>query len=144
MTSWPEAMGWGFWNLKKAVTWDLNSELESQDLGLDEASRFSELAEARSVVCGGSAVRGEVRWKSQHRKKLCLSLPMLKNLRLKNVIKFSYLNQRKRVVGVLSIFGFLYAYLCEYLDRIFEPIYITTVLFVYLKFVMIKILQWKS
>ena len=46
---------WEFWNLKKKkkiVSWDLNSEQESWDLGLDDASRLSELAEARPVVCG--------------------------------------------------------------------------------------------
>ena len=44
MTSCPEAIGWGFWNLKKTVSWDL---------GLDEGSRFLELTEARPAVCGG-------------------------------------------------------------------------------------------
>ena len=33
------------------------------------------------------AAHGGVRWKSQHRKKLCLSLLMSKNLKLKKVIK---------------------------------------------------------
>ena len=42
---------WGF--EKKAVSGDLNSERVSWDLGLDEANRFSELAEARPVICGG-------------------------------------------------------------------------------------------
>ena len=53
---------------------------------LAEGRRFSELAEARPVVCGRAA-RGGVRWKSQHRKKLCFSLLMSKNLKLKKVNK---------------------------------------------------------
>ena len=48
----------GIW--KNAVSWDLNSERKSWDLGLDEASRLSELAEARPVVCCGGAERGGV------------------------------------------------------------------------------------
>ena len=70
MTSCPEAMGWGFWTLKKNRSWDLD---------LDEESRFSELADARPVVCGGVP--------HVDRNKLCLSLLMSKNLKLKKVNK---------------------------------------------------------
>ena len=42
--------------------------------------------QARPVVCGGAACGG-VRWESLHRKKLCLSLLMSKNLKLKKVNK---------------------------------------------------------
>ena len=46
MTSYPEAMGWGFWVIfeKKGVSWDRN---------LEEASWFSNLDEASTVVCYG-------------------------------------------------------------------------------------------
>ena len=72
-------------------------------MGLDEESRFSELAEARPVVCGGDRTWWG-RWKSQHRKKLCLSLLMSKNLKLIKVIK-SFVSE-----PISSVFGFLYAY----------------------------------
>ena len=67
----------GIWK-KKTGSWFLD---------LDEASRFSELAEARPVVCGGVPHVVGIRWKSQHRKKLCLSLLMSKNLKPKKVKK---------------------------------------------------------
>ena len=99
MRSCPEARGWGFWNLKKTVSWDM---------GLDEESRFSELAEARPVVCSGGAARGGLRWKSQNRKKLCLSLLMSKNLKLKKVIK-SFVPEPKESRQVFRVFS---DYLC--------------------------------
>ena len=49
MTSCPEALGILEFEKKKTVSWDLNSERVSWDLGLDEESRFSELAERRPV-----------------------------------------------------------------------------------------------
>ena len=52
------------------------------------------------------AARGGVRWKSQDRKKLCLFLLMSK----KKVNKSFVPEPKKRVVNVLSVFGFLYAY----------------------------------
>ena len=76
---------------KKTVSWDLGS---------DEASRFSELAEARPVVCGGVPHVVGVKWKSQHRKKLCLSLLMLENLKLKKVNKSFIPEPKKRIVSV--------------------------------------------
>ena len=74
MKSCPEALR----ILEFELSWDLNSK---------RGSWFSELAEARPVVCGGGAARSGVRWKIQHRRKLCLSLLMSKNLKLKKVIK---------------------------------------------------------
>ena len=59
-------------------------------MGLDDANRFSELAEARPVVCSGV----------QHSKKLCLSLLMSKNLKLKKVNKSFVPEPKKRVVSV--------------------------------------------
>ena len=56
-----------------------------------------------------------VRWKSQHRKKWCLSLLMSKNLKLKKVIK-GFAPER-----ISSVFGFLYAY--EHCERFFYYIY---------------------
>ena len=85
ITSCPEAMSWGFWDLKKALSWDLD---------LDEASWFSELTEARPVGVYGMPTCWLSQWVeswwctiSQHRKKLCFSLLMLKNLKLKKVNK---------------------------------------------------------
>ena len=61
---------WGFLEFEKKtiVIWDSS---------LEESNRF-----LGSTKC---AVRGGVRWKSQHRKKLCHSLLVLKNLKLKQV-----------------------------------------------------------
>ena len=52
------------------------------------------------------AARGGVKWKSQHRKKLCLFLFMSKNLKLKKVIKSFVPEPKKRVVSVWRISGF--------------------------------------
>ena len=74
----------GIW--RKAVSWDLNSEWESWDLSLEEGSWclvspwWDQLGSTKCATHGG------VRWKSQDRKKLCLSL-MSKNLQLKKEIK---------------------------------------------------------
>ena len=71
------AEDFGIW--KKQFSWDLC---------LDEESRFSELAEARPVVCGGGASRGGVQTEKSARKEIVsLSLLMSKNLKLKKVIK---------------------------------------------------------
>ena len=84
---------WGFRGFeKKAVSWDLNSE---------QAIRFLARAEG-STKC---AARAGVRWKSQHRKKLCLSLLMSKNLKLKKVIK-SFVPE-----PISTVFGFLYMFM---------------------------------
>ena len=129
MTSCPEVMGRGFWNLKKRVSWDST---------LEEGSRFSELAETRPVVCSGVLHVVGVRWKSQHRKKLCLSLLMSENLKLKKVIKSFVLEPKRRVVSV-SCFSDSYVYehlwtfsVCvwsyahfTYLGRIFGRGYVT-------------------
>ena len=120
MTSCPEAMGWGFWNLKKAGSWDL---------GLDEASRFSELVEASPVVCGGVPhVVGSDGKVSIERNCVCLSLSLLvsKNLTLKKVIKKFRTWTNFMYFGIPSVY-FTYSYL----DRIFLDLYeyITTVVF---------------
>ena len=108
MTSCPEAMGWGFGNLKKTVSWNLS---------LDEASRFSELAEARPVVCGAvSHVVGSDGKVRIERNCVSLSVLMSKNLKLKKVNKSFVLEQKKkRAVSVSRVFGFLYAY--EHYER---------------------------
>ena len=82
MTSCPEAMGWGFWDLKKTVSWDLD---------LDEASWFFGPGWGRSSYeLRGVHTRWLSQWvenwqctNSQHSKKLCLSLLMSENLKLK-------------------------------------------------------------
>ena len=116
------AEDFGIW--KKADSWDLNSERVSWDLGLNEASRFSELAAARPVVCSGGTARGGVRWKSQHRKKLCLSLLMSKNLKLKKVNKsfvpkpiscFSDSYMRMNIMNVLCMWiswSYFWTWIC--------------------------------
>ena len=78
MTSCPKAMGWRFWNLKKRVSWDST---------LEEGSWFSGARRGQTSSFQRGAARSRVRWKSQHSKKLCLSLLMSKNLKLKKVNK---------------------------------------------------------
>ena len=99
---------------KKTVSWDL---------GLDEARRFSELAETRPVVCGGGRTWWG-RWKSQHRKKLCLSLLMSKKLKIKKVIKsfvheqiscFSDSYMRMNIMNVLCMWisrSYFWTWIC--------------------------------
>ena len=82
MTSGPEAMGWGFWDLKKS------SELRFKSRG--RKSIFQSSPRRDQLGSTKWAARGGVRWKSQHRKKfVCVSLSLLmsKNLKLKKVIK---------------------------------------------------------
>ena len=92
MTLCPKAMGWGFWNLKKTVSWDST---------LEEGSWFSGVrwGETSSLRRDGevSIVRN------------CLSLFMSKNLKLKKVIK------KFRTWTNFVFFGFLYAY--EHYER---------------------------
>ena len=99
MTSGPEAMCWGFEDLKKkkTVSWDLD---------LDEGSWFSGAHRGQTSSLRRDAARGEVRWKSQHRKKLCLSLLMSENFKLKKVNKSFVPEPKKRVVSVSYISGF--------------------------------------
>ena len=121
MMSCPEAMGWGFWNLKKIVSWDL---------GLDEASQLSEPAEARPVVCGGVPHVVGSDGKVSIERNCGLSLLMSKNLKLKKVNK-SFVPE-----PISCFFGFLWIcvrtlwtfYACEYLGRIFWREYITMTL----------------
>ena len=68
MTSYPEAMGWGFWDLIKTVSWDST---------LEEGSWFSGARRGQTSSLLRGTARGGVRWKSQHRKKLCVSLSLL-------------------------------------------------------------------
>ena len=90
------AEDFGIW--KKAVSWDLNSERESWDLGLDEANRFSEFAEARPVVCSGGRTWWSEMKKSAQKEIVSLSVLMSNNLKLKKVIKFFIPELKKRVV----------------------------------------------
>ena len=94
MTSCPEAMDWGFWVIfEKPVSWDFN---------LEEASWFSNVDEASPDMGYGMPARGGVRWNSQHSGNyvsLSLSLsPRVENLKVKKVIKVSYLNYRESSV----------------------------------------------
>ena len=92
----------------------------SWDLGLNEASRFSELAEARPVVC--SRVPHVVGSDGKDRiERNCLSLFMSKNFKLKKVIK-------SFVPEPISCFSDSYMriwtfFMYSYLGRIFGPIY---------------------
>ena len=105
MTSCPEAMGWEFWDMKKkAISWDLD---------LYGASWFSELAEARPVGVYGMPARWLSQWveswrctNSQHCKKLCLSLLILENFKLKKVNN-SFVPEPRKSSSVSNVFGFL-------------------------------------
>ena len=81
-----------FWDLKK------DSELR---FGLGRRKSIFGAPRSQTSSLQRGAVRGGVRWKSQHRKKLCLSLLMLKNLKLKKVIKSFIPEPKKRVVRIL-------------------------------------------
>ena len=118
MTSCLEAMGWGFWDLKKK-----NSELR-----FDARGRKLIFGARRGQTCSlrWGAARGGVRWKSQHRKKLCLSLLMSKNLKLKKVNK-SFVPEpiscfSDSYICVWTLWTF---YACEYLGRIFGRVNVT-------------------
>ena len=87
----PGSDGLRILGFEKRVSWDST---------LEEGSWFSELAKARTIVCSGVPHMVGVRWKSQDRKKLCLSLLMSKNLKLKRVIKSFVPEPKKRVVSV--------------------------------------------
>ena len=119
MTSCPEAMGWGFWDLKKKkVSWDST---------LEEGRRF--LIWARPDQFGSTGCP-RVGWVSELRtddgqtvsiERLCLSLLMSENLKLKKVKKkVSYLKLKSvscfRIpIRVYTLWTF---YACEYLGRI--------------------------
>ena len=77
---------------------------QSLDSSLEEGSQFLVSPQRDQLGSTKCAARGGVRWKSQHRKKLCLSLLMWKNLKLKKVIK-SFVPE-----PILSVFRFLYVY----------------------------------
>ena len=100
MTSCPEAMGWGFWNLKKSIGWDST---------LEEGSCFSGARRGQTSSFRRGAARGGVRWKSQQRKKLCLSHLMSKNLKLKKVNK-SFVPEPKKESVSVSCFSDSYFY----------------------------------
>ena len=76
---------------------------------LVEIKSTNELVKIRVLRKGSTncAARGGVRWKSQHRKKLCLSLLMSTNLRLKKVIKSFVLELKESRQSVSYILGFL-------------------------------------
>ena len=124
MTSCQEALRiWGIW--KKSVSWDSS---------LEEGSRF--LVSPRRDQLGSTkcAARGGLRWKSQHSKKLYFSLLMLKNLKLKKVIKsfvpepISCFSDSYMFMNICERFPYRYEYVhftCSYLGRISGPIYIT-------------------
>ena len=128
------AEDFGSW--KKTVNWDLNSERVSWDSSLQEGSRFLVLPRRDHLGSTKCAARLLSQWveswrctKSQHRKKLCLSLLMSKNLKLKKVIK-SFVPETKRVVRVSRIFRnslwtFCVYFTCSYLGRIILDFYIT-------------------
>ena len=82
-----------------------------------------QLGSTKCAACGG------VQWKSQHSKKLCLSLLMSKNLKLKKVIKsfipepvlcFSDSYMFMNIMNILWTFVY---FTYSYPGRIFGPIY---------------------
>ena len=92
---------------RRILEFEKNSELRF-GLGRSKSIFGARRGETRSLRRG--AARGGVRWKSQHRKKLCLSLLMSKNLKLKKLIRSFVPEPKERVVSVLCVFGFVYAY----------------------------------
>ena len=115
-------MGWGFWVIfeKKAVSWDSDlSEFSwvygvrahcgvrsnSWDSDLGETSWFLSLGEARPVGSMRCTTRGWVRWNSQIVKIVTFS-PRVENLKVKKVMKVSYLSNRESLVCWV-FFGFL-------------------------------------
>ena len=103
---------WGFWVFEKkqlVEIWAWTREI-----------RFSQLAEARPVVCGGGAARGEVQMeKSASKEIVCISPHVEKPLNSKRWIKISYLN-KFRVFRIPSVH-----FTHPYLSRIFGPMYDT-------------------
>ena len=110
MTSCPEATRWGFWDLKKAVSWYSS---------LEEGRRF--LVSPRGDQLGSTESAARLL------KKLCLSLLMSKNLKLKKVIKSfvpepiscfsdSYVYEH---LWTFSVSVWICIYLYSYLGRIF-------------------------
>ena len=83
------------------LEFEKNSELRF-GLGRSELIFGARRGQTSSLRQG--AARGGVRWKSQNRKKLCLSLLMSKNLKLRKVDK-SFVPE-----PISSVFVFLYAY----------------------------------
>ena len=104
MTSFPEAMGWGFWVifLKKAVSWDLKLDELSWDSDMGDASWFLSLGEARPVGSTRCTVRGVVRWNSQHSKN-CVSLSSCWKSKSQEDNK-SFVPELARVI---SVWGFI-------------------------------------
>ena len=87
------AKDFGIWK-KKTVSWDLNSEQQSWDSSLVEGGQF--------LVSPRRDQLGTTKCAARLLKKLCLSLLMSKNLKLKKVIK-SFVPE-----PILRVFGFLY------------------------------------
>ena len=117
MTSYPEAMGWGFGDLEKTVSWDST---------LDEGSWFSGARRGQTSSLQWGAARGGVRWKSQICKKLCMSLLLMsKNFKLKKVNK-SCVPEPEESRQCFVYFGIPSVYFAySYHGRIFGPIYVT-------------------
>ena len=85
----------GIWKKKKTVSWDLNSERVSWDSSLEEGSQFLVLPRRDQLESTKCAVR--------LLKKLCLSLLMSKNLKLKKVNK-SFIPEPKESRQVFRVF----------------------------------------
>ena len=122
MTSCPEAMGWGFWNLKKnrieIWAWTKQADFRSSP------------KPDQSFAPG--AARDGLRWKSRHRKKFCLPLLMLKNLKLKKVVKSFVPEPKKKSCKCFIFFWFpMFMNICEHSwSYIFGRGYATLSLFV--------------
>ena len=126
MTACPEAMGWGFSNLKKTVSWDLDLNKASWFFGPGWGWSSYELRDAHACWLS----QWDESWwctNSQHGKKLCLSLFMSKNLKLKKVIKSfePELKESRQVFHVIQIpmrMNIMNVFTCSYLGCIFGPI----------------------
>ena len=115
LTSFPEAMGWEFWNLKKT------SELR---FGRGRSKSIFGARRGQTSSLRWGAARGRLRWKSQGRKKLCLSLLVSKNLKLKTVIKSFIPEPISSVFRIpMNMCKNTYDFTYSYLGRLFGPIY---------------------
>ena len=79
---------------KKTVSWDSS---------LEEESWFSGACRDQTSSLRRGAARGGIRWKKQHKMKLCLSLLVSKNLKLKKVNK-SFVPEPKESRQVFRVF----------------------------------------
>ena len=119
-----------FGDLKKKVSWDLNSERKYWDSSLEESRRF--------LVSPRGHQLGSTKCAARLLKKLCLSLLISKNLNLKKVIKGFVPEPKKsrrvfrvfripiRVWKLWTFYEHMYISRVRILVDFVDPLYITT------------------